>query len=109
MPSTKKSRKGCAHDGATTTVRTTAATGTDADDASGSVSDAFCGVTTVPELVTTAPGLQSAAPGAADSEEPAAPGEAECDFRPDAFAIGGSSSAGMKIDSDSGEGLMDGF
>src|SRR4051812_14087988 len=90
VPSTRKSRKGCAHDGATTTVRTAATTGADADDVSGLGPDATCGVVSVLELVTTAPRLQSTAPGAVDSEEPAAPGASECGFRSDALAIGDS-------------------
>src|SRR4051812_26275144 len=112
VSSTKKSRIGRTQDGATTTTTT-------ASSSAGSASElhpnASCMTTSVPELTTTTLGTQSANPGAVGSEEPAAPGAAECAFwlgLPNgsaAFTIGASKPAGMKMDSHSGEELMDGF
>src|SRR4051812_17151566 len=105
MPSTTKSLNGSAHDGAATiTIKVTAYGFGCATSATGSSEKeepiAPGMVSSVPELTTTTPGSQSAAPGAA-----------ECSF---AFCFFASSSAifrsaGIKIDSDSGEGLMDGL
>src|ERR1041385_540667 len=105
MPSTRKSLNGSAHDGAATITITVTVSGSScASTATGSSEGeeptASGMVSSVPELTIAAPGLQSAAPGAA-----------ECSF---AFCFFASSSAifrsaGIKIVSDSGEGLMDGL
>src|SRR3954471_2896338 len=85
VPSNRKSRKGCAQDGAATTTRMVATAGEGADDASGLESGASCITVSVPKMTTTTPGMQSATPGAIGSEEPEAPGLAECAFWSDAF------------------------
>ena len=113
----KKSRNGCAQEGAVTTTRRAAATGSRAAEPAMGASAELESIASfmtpsVPELTTVAPVTQSATPRTV-AAEPAAPGAAECAFCLGVFAEVGASgafeSAGMKIDSDSGEGLMDGF
>src|SRR3954467_15502912 len=68
-------------------------------------------------LHSAAPGVQSAAPGAAGSAEAGAPWAPSCFFRVEIFADWASwacrsvskSVSEMKMDSDSGDGVMDGF
>src|SRR4051812_8433295 len=113
MPSTRKSMNGCGQDGRVTTTRTSATTGAGVNASSDLDLDASCITVSVTELGTAAPGSQSAAPGVVSSEEIAAPGAAGCAFRSDIFTgfadFVTSWSVGIKMDSDSGEGLMDGF
>src|SRR3954467_1817360 len=68
-------------------------------------------------LHSAAPGVQSAAPGAAGSAEAGAPWAPSCFFRVEIFADWASlacrsvskSVSEMKMDSDSGDGVIDGF
>ena len=68
-------------------------------------------------LLSVAPGLQSAAPGAAGSVEAETPWAPDCFFRVGIFAGWASfafcsvskSVSEMKMDSDSGDGVIDGF
>src|SRR3954463_11960868 len=68
-------------------------------------------------LHSAAPGVQSAAPGAAGSAEAGAPWAPSCFFRIDIFADWAScacrsvskSVSEIKMDSDSGDGVIDGF
>src|SRR3954466_15307783 len=68
-------------------------------------------------LHSAAPGVQSAAPGAAGSADAGAPWAPSCFFRVEIFADWASwscrnvskSVSEMKMDSDSGDGVMDGF
>src|SRR3954468_1309928 len=68
-------------------------------------------------LHSAAPGVQSAAPGVAGSAEAGAPWAPSCFFRVEIFANWDSlacrsvskSVSEMKMDSDSGDGVMDGF
>src|SRR3954462_7083071 len=68
-------------------------------------------------LHSAAPGVQSAAPGAAGSAEAGAPWAPSCFFGGEIFADWGScacrsvskSVSEMKMDSDSGDGVIDGF
>src|SRR3954465_3306223 len=68
-------------------------------------------------LHSAAPGLQSAAPGAVGSAEAGAPWALDCFFRVEIFAgwatfvffSASRSVSEMKMDSDSGDGVIDGF
>src|ERR1041385_293099 len=105
VPSTKKFLNGSAHDGAATITITATASGSGCvTSATGGSEEeepiASCMIPSVPVLTAAAPGLQSAAPSAA-----------ECSFSFCFFASSSATfrSAGIKIDFDSGEGLMDGL
>src|SRR4051812_14693385 len=109
MPSTKKSRKGSAQEGAVTITITTIASGSCCSASTTGSSEevepiASCMDTSVPELTTTSPGVHSAAPGAAECSA------TFCflaDFSASISAI--FRLAGIKMDSDSREGLIDGL
>src|ERR1041385_7634476 len=108
VPSTKKFLNGSAHDGAATITITATASGSGCSaSATGSSEEekpiSSCMTPSVHERTTTTPGSQSAAPGAA---------ECSASFCFLADLCGSSStifrSARIKMDSDSGEGLIDG-
>src|SRR3954468_16225936 len=136
IPSTRKSLIGCAQDGALTTTITTACWGCASaisaselpivatvthSAAPGETCSSCAGTSSTqsaaPGVQSAASGVQSAAPGAFGSAEAGAPWAPTCFFRVVIFAGCASfdffkasrSVSEMKMDSDSGDGVMDGF